>query len=74
MARVNVAPKNTNTTHEGGPALPNGSAQRELRRAVASCMLWENNFYETGEEIGTRIQALVAKCPLRFVPLRRVPR
>ncbi len=67
MAKTNTAVINRNTTHEGGPALPNGTAQRELRRAVASCMLWEDNFYESGVEIGARIKQLAAECPPQFV-------
>jgi len=31
----------------------------ELRRAVASCLLWEDSFYESGQSIADRIKALV---------------
>lgn len=67
MARVNTAPRNTRVTHEGGPANPAGSAERQLRRAVASCFLWEQGFYESGEEIATRIKTLVGQCKPEFV-------
>jgi hypothetical protein len=30
-----------------------------LRRSVLACMLWENEFYESGETIATRIRTLV---------------
>jgi len=33
----------------------------ELRRAVLSCLLWEDQFYESGVEIGARISSLCAK-------------
>lgn len=67
MARVNVAQRNTRTTHEGGPANPPGSPQRQLRRAVASCLLWEDGFYENGQQIAGRIKSLVAQCSPEFV-------
>ncbi len=47
-------------THEGGPART-GSAELQLRRSVLACMLWENEFYEDGQEIAARIQSLVPK-------------
>jgi hypothetical protein len=62
-----VRNRNTNQTHEGGPALPTATPARELRRAVSSCLLWEDNFYESGVEIAERIKDLVAKCPPQFV-------
>ncbi|MDP3740349.1 MAG: TROVE domain-containing protein [Hyphomonadaceae bacterium] len=57
MARTNVAPKFTETTHEGAPAA-RVSDMQALRRSVMSCLLWEREFYESGEDIGTRIRAL----------------
>ena len=30
-----------------------------LRRSVLSCLLWEREFYEDGQEIGSRIAELV---------------
>ena len=49
-------------THEGAPALPSGG-MKELRRAILSCLLWEDQFYESGEEIAARIGRLVKSCP-----------
>lgn len=49
-----VAPR----THEGGPAKRVG-VEAVLRRSVMSCLLWEREFYEDGQEIATRIAALV---------------
>ena len=48
-------------THEGAPA-PHVSVLAQLRRSVLSCLLWESEFYEDGEEIGKRIADLTAKC------------
>ncbi len=45
-------------THEGGPAKPI-SAELMLRRSLFACLLWEQTFYESGEEISDRIAALV---------------
>jgi 60 kDa SS-A/Ro ribonucleoprotein len=47
-------------TREGGPA--KGIApELQLRRSVLACMLWENEFYEDGQEIAARIRTLVPK-------------
>lgn len=62
MARLNVSPKNTETTHEGAPAA-RMNAEQALRRSVLSCLLWEKEFYEEGEDIATRIVALAAEVP-----------
>src|SRR5215470_20258616 len=48
-------------THEGARAR-HISVLAQLRRSVLSCLLWESEFYEEGEEIGKRIAALVAQC------------
>lgn len=48
-------------THEGAPA-KRISAHRELKRAVLSTFLWEDQFYENGQSIGDRITSLVAQC------------
>lgn len=44
-------------THEGAPAR-HISASLELRRSVLSCLLWEDQFYESGEDIAKRIERL----------------
>lgn len=36
----------------------NASAEQELRRAVLSCLLWEDQFYESGVSIAQRISDL----------------
>lgn len=61
MARVNRAVKSIPVfTHEGGKAV-RSNPERELRRAVMSCLLWEDTFYESGESIADRIKNLIPK-------------
>lgn len=57
--RTNLKPKFTETTHEGAPAA-RMNAEQALRRSVLSCLLWEDEFYESGETIADRIMALAA--------------
>jgi hypothetical protein len=47
-------------THEDGPAavIPDEQA---LRRSVLACLLWENEFYESGVTIVDRIRGLVPR-------------
>lgn len=49
-------------THEGAPA-SRINAEQQLRRSVMACMLWENTFYESGEDIAARIAGLVKQVP-----------
>lgn len=61
--KLNKTVKNTQSpvfTHEGGQA-KNINALLQLRRSVLATMLWEDSFYEDGEEISTRIQSLIPK-------------
>lgn len=60
--KLNVKQKPTEFTHEGAPA-KNINVEQQLRRSVMSCMLWENGFYEEGEEIGARIISLAEILP-----------
>lgn len=48
-------------TYEAGPTIQLKPIE-ELKRAVLCCLLWENNFYESGEDIVKRISDLVIKC------------
>ncbi len=58
MASINKAvPKNF--THEGAPA-KNTTVYQGLRRAIAACLLWEDQFYEDGEDIAKRISFLAS--------------
>ena len=47
-------------THEGAVA-QRVDAKTELRRTVLTCLLWEDTFYEKGNDIATRIAELVAR-------------
>jgi len=47
-------------THEGAPAAVLTDEQA-LRRSVLACMLWEDEFYESGVTIAERIRTLVPK-------------
>lgn len=58
--RTNVNVKLSETTHEGGPAVVVPSVQL-LRRSIMSCLLWEREFYENGEDIAARIERLAAR-------------
>lgn len=67
MARTNVKTRTpTIFTHEGAPAR-NDPALKQLRRAVLSCLLWEDQFYEDGQAIADRIQELATKLPPKAV-------
>lgn len=59
MSQVNVKPKPVPVfTHEGAKAY-NPHAVQQLRRALMACMLWEDQFYESGEQIAERIASLI---------------
>lgn len=85
MARSNPAPRpyvsplaaalhEGPLTHEGGPGVA-FDPYTELRRAVLTCLLWEDGFYESGEMIGDRIKRLVSQCDPELVKqLARVAR
>jgi hypothetical protein len=47
-------------THEGAVA-QKVDAKSELRRTVLTCLLWEDTFYEKGNDIAKRIAALAAE-------------
>jgi hypothetical protein len=49
-------------THEGAPA-KRITLTQELRRSVLACLLWEDQFYESGVAIAERIAELVPKVP-----------
>jgi len=61
MARINVKTRVPGpVTNEGAPASRIGP-EMQLRRSVMACMLWENNFYESGVSIAQRLIDLVGK-------------
>ena len=51
----------TEVTHGGARVIGPPDAFSRLTRSVMSCMLWEGEFYEDGQSIADRIQALVAE-------------
>ncbi len=53
--RTNLPKSYSVITHGGAPAVPHLSPYAELRRTVLSCLLWEDQFYESGESIADRI-------------------
>lgn len=52
----NTARKIDVRTHGGTPAFPYLTAEQRLRRAVMSCLLWEDQFYVDGKTIAESIQ------------------
>lgn len=53
--RLNVAAAKPKVyTAEGGPA-KHINAEQMLRRSILSCLLWEKEFYEDGQDIAARI-------------------
>lgn len=44
-------------THEGAIAVRIG-AEKELRRTLMACLLWEDTFYESGESVADRLKTL----------------
>lgn len=54
----NTQPNTTPVTHEGGRAA-RITPEQELRRTVMACLLWEDTFYESGEDVSKRIAGLV---------------
>jgi 60 kDa SS-A/Ro ribonucleoprotein len=61
MAKMNVWKRMFPVrTHEGAVAQSVG-AKQELRRTVLTCLLWEDAFYEKGNDVAKRIARLVAE-------------
>jgi hypothetical protein len=61
MSKLNVKIPFNEKTHEGASAARMTNLQA-LRRSVASCFLWEKEFYEDGQTIADRIETLAAQC------------
>jgi hypothetical protein len=61
MAKMNVWKRMFPAkTHEGAVA-QRVDPRRELRRTVLTCLLWEDTFYEKGNDIAKRMAELVAR-------------
>src|SRR5215831_13951053 len=59
--RLNTAASRFQTwTHEGAPAFVD-TPEKELRKAVLTCLLWEDTFYEKGDVRAQRIADLCEK-------------
>jgi hypothetical protein len=58
--RLNLPAVSTAHTHESGPA-GHQKPIEALLRAVSTCLLWENAFYEPGSAIAKNIEALCAQ-------------
>lgn len=59
--KTNTRVKSPNlVTQEGGRAYKQ-SKRVELLRATCACLLWESSFYESGEDIGARLQRLASE-------------
>lgn len=65
MATLNIRARGPKT-FEGSPAVPL-TAEKELRRTVLCCLLWENQFYESGDSIANRIIGLIKRCSPAYV-------
>lgn len=64
MARLNpTATLERSRTHGGGITAAHVSAVENLRRAVATALLWEPAYYEAGDTAAARIRSLVAEVP-----------
>lgn len=51
------------TTHEGGIAFGDMTPEQALRRSVMSCLLWEDEFYEDGQSVASRIASAARQVP-----------
>src|SRR5678816_2038641 len=65
--KLNTAPRHEAKTHEGGRADAHQKPSVELERAVATCLLFENTFYEKGNDIADRIALLCEQVPVEQV-------
>lgn len=65
--KTNIRRHYSTQTHEGGKADPHQNPSVELERAVATCLLFENTFYEKGSAIAERIAMLCKYVPVEFI-------
>lgn len=61
--RTNLKFANTAVTHEGAPSTAILTAGQQLRRTIMACMLFEDNFYESGVQSADRMKELVKQTP-----------
>lgn len=65
MAKLNVkgvTPASPPRTYGGAITRSAPTPIEALRRTVLSCLLWEDNFYEDGQNLAARVKDLVPKC------------
>ena len=68
MASINKkTPPTPAHTHEGAITKKITNAEELLRRAVMSCLLWEDTHYESGVSIAQRIKDLIPQLPANKV-------
>lgn len=66
--KLNTVAASTPTyTHEDVLASLHVKPIDRLRRTVMACLLWESQFYESGESIADRIKSLVSQCDVQEV-------
>ena len=61
MVKMNVWKRMFPVRTQEGAVAQKVDAKRELRRTVMTCLLWEDTFYEKGNDIAKRIAELVAQ-------------
>lgn len=62
MAKSNVAVSRKLKTHGGGAAFAHLKPLEELRRAAFACMLFEDQFYESGSTLARRVIGIARQC------------
>jgi 60 kDa SS-A/Ro ribonucleoprotein len=65
--RTSNTPFVTGYTYNGAPTQAKLTKEQELRRAVLTCMLWEREFYTSGNETADRIRKLATELPFDVV-------
>lgn len=66
MAKTNVKTISPAPLTATGVTASRITAEQELRRSVAACLLWEDSFYESGVSIADRIKSLIPKTRPEF--------
>lgn len=67
MGSLNTLPNFPQPKTHGGSPSKRISPEQLLRRSVLSCLLWEKEFYEDGENIASRILETAKMCSKQFV-------
>jgi 60 kDa SS-A/Ro ribonucleoprotein len=68
MSRTSNIPQTFSLkTFENGPTARPLSIEQQLRKAVLTCLLWEKEFYKTGDATADRIKVLASSLPFEKV-------